>query len=493
MVNNPTISVCMIVKNEEANLPRLLTSVQGLADEVVVVDTGSSDRTVEIAGEYEAKVYHFAWRDDFSAARNESLVHATMDYVLWLDGDDEIAKEDHDKIREHLKRHQGTAVFLRLKNVHGGEETEAVQLRMFPNHKEIRFAGRVHEQVYFSILRKGITFTTCDATVIHHGYTEKGAEAEKFRRNKRIHEQELLEDPDNPLPYFFLGRALKGLDETDQALRNYLTFIEAAKKRPDILALDVYKVALLEAAEMYCGLEKWPEALSLLETSRAAFPDFRLFAFSLGQLYFQRKEYKKTYDELVGLRGYGFNNELVPVDVRKVHLVLHRSLGISALFIKDFTTATECLKECVRAEPRSGENYNYLALAYEKSGDPGMAAEVCSQGLAVCPGDSLLKKRRFLCLVKNGDLDAALSGFEMLNGNSGDSDVLSAMFFVYCTKLDAAGMARYYRLLQQSLCLSCQSFPEGLQNVKDMLVKVNDIRAKEFLELGISHLLKISA
>ncbi len=125
----------MIVKNEEKDLPRLLSSIRGLADETIIVDTGSNDNTVDIAKSYGAKVYHFPWCNDFSAARNESLKYATKDYILWLDADDEIKHEEHHKIRNDLKRHKGAGLFLRLKNVYGDSGTDFLQLRIFPNHK----------------------------------------------------------------------------------------------------------------------------------------------------------------------------------------------------------------------------------------------------------------------------------------------------------------------------------------------------------------------
>ena len=79
----------MIVKNEQENLPTCLASVEGIFDEIIVVDTGSTDRTKEIACEFGAKVFDFEWVDSFAAARNEVLAHATGDYAFWLDADDE--------------------------------------------------------------------------------------------------------------------------------------------------------------------------------------------------------------------------------------------------------------------------------------------------------------------------------------------------------------------------------------------------------------------
>ncbi len=99
----PTISLCMIVKNEEANLACCLDSVADLVDEIIIVDTGSTDRTVEIASRYTEKVYSYSWRDDFSDARNESFSRAAMDYCMWMDADDVLEGTQRDGFLQ-LKR-----------------------------------------------------------------------------------------------------------------------------------------------------------------------------------------------------------------------------------------------------------------------------------------------------------------------------------------------------------------------------------------------------
>lgn len=93
----PTISLCMIVKNEEMNIGRCLDSVAGLVEEIIIVDTGSTDRTVAIAGEYTSKVYSHPWKDDFADARNYSFSLATMDYCMWMDADDVLEDSEKDK------------------------------------------------------------------------------------------------------------------------------------------------------------------------------------------------------------------------------------------------------------------------------------------------------------------------------------------------------------------------------------------------------------
>src|SRR5438309_1213713 len=95
----PFLSACLIVKNEEHNLERCLGSLQGAVDEVVLLDTGSTDRTVEIATAMGARVFYFEWCDDFSAARNESLRHARGEWIIWVDGDDELLMDQPDALR----------------------------------------------------------------------------------------------------------------------------------------------------------------------------------------------------------------------------------------------------------------------------------------------------------------------------------------------------------------------------------------------------------
>ena len=131
----PSLSVCMIVKDEEENLPRLLTSIKGLADEVIVVDTGSKDNTVRIAKDFGAKVYHFPWCDDFSAARNESLKYATKDFILWLDGDDEVKETEHHKIRAHLRETSGRRCVPPDVRGRGGPRPPAQDIPQSQGHK----------------------------------------------------------------------------------------------------------------------------------------------------------------------------------------------------------------------------------------------------------------------------------------------------------------------------------------------------------------------
>ena len=148
----PRLSVCLITKNEEKFLAQCLKSVRSLAAQIVVVDTGSTDRTVEIAKEFSAEVFAFAWCDDFAAARNAAIEHATGDWILILDADEEVTAAQHARLEADMK--QAGVIGHRLPLVNFGQENEGRSFipRLFRNAPGVFFLGRIHEQVFPSLL-----------------------------------------------------------------------------------------------------------------------------------------------------------------------------------------------------------------------------------------------------------------------------------------------------------------------------------------------------
>jgi glycosyltransferase involved in cell wall biosynthesis len=182
--NELLLSVCMIVKNEAALLQRCLCSVRPVADQIVVVDTGSTDRSKEIARECGAVVIESEWRNDFAWSRNISLEHATGKWILWLDADDVVPRSSLEPI-DALKRSASDRVynFIVRNQRPGNTGTEFRQARMFPNRKELRFERRIHEQVMPSALRIGLPLETCDIVIEHHGYADPALLKKKAARN----------------------------------------------------------------------------------------------------------------------------------------------------------------------------------------------------------------------------------------------------------------------------------------------------------------------
>ncbi|MEW5768502.1 MAG: glycosyltransferase family 2 protein [bacterium] len=138
MQKHPTISLCMIVRDEEEQLPRCLESVKGLVDEIIVVDTGSKDKTMEIAHSFDARVYKHPWENDFSAARNISLSYAKSDWILILDADEELEREDIPKIWQLLRSEECEGLtFAVYSQLLGSERVKHDSIRLFKNHKGV--------------------------------------------------------------------------------------------------------------------------------------------------------------------------------------------------------------------------------------------------------------------------------------------------------------------------------------------------------------------
>ena len=159
-----TVSLCMIVKNEEKVLGRCLDSAKRLVDEIIIVDTGSVDATKKIAAEYTRKIYDFKWIDDFSAARNFSFSKASMDYIFWLDADDEISKEQADKfieLKEKLSMEVDmvTMLYDTAFDSYGKPLMTSTRERLVKRDRAFRWIDPVHEciplseNIYYSDIR----------------------------------------------------------------------------------------------------------------------------------------------------------------------------------------------------------------------------------------------------------------------------------------------------------------------------------------------------
>ena len=160
-----TISLCMIVKNEEQVLARCLDSVSGIADEIIIVDTGSTDKTQEIARQYTQRVYSFAWIDDFSAARNYSFALAKSDFCMWLDADDVILPEDREKLlqlKEHLDDYDTVMLRYNASFDSSGKPIFSYwRERLLRNCPHAIWQGAVHEVIapFGRIIRPDIAIT----------------------------------------------------------------------------------------------------------------------------------------------------------------------------------------------------------------------------------------------------------------------------------------------------------------------------------------------
>lgn len=222
-----TLSLCMIVKDEEEMLPRCLEAVAGAVDEIVVVDTGSSDRTVEIARSFGARVIEHEWTGSFAEARNVSFEAATGDWVMYLDADEVLLHEDAERLRALTGRVWREAFYLVETNFTGEFEssTNVVHnaLRVFRNRPEYRFEGRIHEQIGHTLPRAIPERTeVSQVRVEHYGYLGAVRDAkDKSKRNLELLERQVAEGIDTPFLHYNLGSEHLAMEDSETALVHF--------------------------------------------------------------------------------------------------------------------------------------------------------------------------------------------------------------------------------------------------------------------------------
>lgn len=205
----PSISLVMIVRNEKDNLYECLESVKNYMDEIVVVDTGSTDNTTEIAKSFGAKIYNYSWINNFSDARNFALNNSTSDWNLILDADERVTNWNHQKILHYTQKNKFIGK-IKINNtfIQNNEErlSQIYISRLLP--RGVFYAGKIHEQVVSDLPRFELPIE-----VMHTGYYK----TDKSSRNLPILESELSENPSNPYILFQLARQYKTLNRLNEA------------------------------------------------------------------------------------------------------------------------------------------------------------------------------------------------------------------------------------------------------------------------------------
>lgn len=307
------ISICMIAKNEEKNIDKCLRPLQKLGYEIVVVDTGSTDRTKELVAKYTDKIYDFAWCDDFSAARNYAACMASGEWILAVDFDEYLERCIPGELEKFAKTYPKSVGMILRKNPHGGESgqqrmmTERVA-RFYPK-ATYEYVGRIHEQVSAKNLGE-MSYKPLGMIFYHAGYESKEDLTRKAQRNLELLLKDLGEHPEDPYILYQTAKSYQVMKDYENALQYY----------DRALGIDV-DPRLEYVQDMICGygyslLEKkeYERALGL-EGIYEEFAHRAEFVFLMGLVYMNNglfeqatKEFQKaaTYEECgtEGLNGY---------------------------------------------------------------------------------------------------------------------------------------------------------------------------------------------
>lgn len=295
-----SISLCMIVKDEEDNLPRCLESVKDIVDEMIIVDTGSVDATVQIAKQYGARLYNFPWNGSFSDARNESLKHAVCDWIMVMDADDEMPKESCQQILKLAQEGDADAYFFEtysfIGDRPGADILKNMNMRLMRNHKGYFYSNAIHEQIYCNIksVNPDAKIENLGIRVLHYGYLNKNiASHNKRERNISLLKVQLEKNPEHPFTLFNLGSEYYAMGDNIQAIEYFEKAYEKFDPKEGFSSH-----LILKMAHCYSALRRYDEAIECSLVGLSAYPDFTDLEYFLGTI----EQAKGNY--ILALRHY---------------------------------------------------------------------------------------------------------------------------------------------------------------------------------------------
>ncbi len=284
------LSLCMIVRDEEEMLPRTLEAIKPAVDEIIIVDTGSTDRTIEIAESFDATVIRREWTGSFSEARNVSLEAATGDWFLYLDADEVLVVEDVEKLRSLLGQTWREAFYLQETNFTGNDDAGVSvvhsALRLMRNRPNYRFTGRLHEQIALHLpayLPERVAHSS--VRVNHYGYLGVVRESkDKARRNIELLLAQQQETPAHALGGFFhynLGSEYFAAGQVDKAVTEYELAIRKVEA-DDTWWHEFVPALILRSVKALRAAGRNADALRRAEVGLARFPGFTDLVYEQG-------------------------------------------------------------------------------------------------------------------------------------------------------------------------------------------------------------------
>lgn len=379
-----SLGLIMILRNEAANLERSLKPIASSFDEVVVVDTGSSDGTAEKCAALGAKVFELTWQDDFAGARNYSIARAASDWLFWLDGDNAITPQMVADLRGDLPNEPAVLWALEQLEPKGGE---LWQKRCFPRCDEAYFAGRVHEQLVHPPAWPSIATSV---RVRHWGYADHHHAQAKGRYYLTLLSQMLEADPADYYTRFQLGR-------THYNLRDFIAAIEHLSlvindERAQAANPQVWSHAHFYLAQAFERMGRIDEAQNILEQILVADPSNGLGHFHRGRLAYLRQDWSAAAQHFAQALLLGLDKPFVDVDPSKTLFLAEYYLGRCYERLGRADEARTALERAALKQPDNPAPRTDLARLLLAQGQASQAKTHLKQILEKRPSDRAAKR-----------------------------------------------------------------------------------------------------
>ena len=382
---NPSISLCMITKNEERFLEQCINSVKNIVNEIIIVDTGSTDKTKDIAKKFNAKIFDFKWVDDFSAARNESLKHATKQWILVLDADETLDEDGLKTIKELINDKEIDALLFLQKNytnetsIAGFVNEEHTNegktyagwygsfiARLFRNKKGYKFEGTVHELVEPPIESKKGKLAATNVVLHHYGNAEPSITKKKRQYYLELCKKKVKQTP-NDSSYYELGVLYKENNQIEDAIKSFKKTIELNPK---------HSMALYELGVIYEQQNNYDDAIKFYTDSLKIKENSEVFQ-SLGVCYLKNGMLKEAYRNLVKAMLLNPNK-----------YTIYNNLGAVLEKIGNYDSAIQMLEIATKLNPKNTIGFYNLGVVLDKKGNFGEAINAYEKAVELGHGKS---------------------------------------------------------------------------------------------------------
>jgi glycosyltransferase involved in cell wall biosynthesis len=353
------ISACLIIKNEEKYLQNCLQSIKKLCSEIIIVDTGSTDKSIEIAHQFTDKIFHYKWENDYSKARNESLKHATGDYILYIDADEELPQDQEADIFNILLSEKYDAIIFNVKSfLKDSENLNIVRYpRLFRNYKNIAFKYAIHEQIIYSLNEHKARFFQSDFTILHHGYNILREDLiRKKERNLDSIQHIISENPNHEYYRYHLGMTYFSLEKYEHAISELNSLIRDKQYESS----EIYNVFALSYTNLNQNQESINYCRLSIKKSAKQYTAWYLLADNLLA--------EKRYQESIEI----FQNYLsiersdLSSDFQAPISLVHEKLGLAYLMNQNVIESNKHLKKALDFGPINQEHVllinKYLAI-----------------------------------------------------------------------------------------------------------------------------------
>jgi len=437
-----TISACMIVKNEEKMLSRCLESIKDYVDEIVIVDTGSTDGTVEIAESYGANVYHHPWDDNFSKHRNQSIDYAGSDWIFIIDADEELMPGSGEEIQRATQVDKDVdSIFIRVEcDFDEGRGTSMHNsIRLFRNNNCIRYKGRVHNAIDGEQNPKYAP----KASIFHYGYN-LGPEVavKKFKRTSELLKLDIADDPSDPRPHHYLGLSYLSACMFELAAKESEIAIELYKNN-ELINSEALK-SYFVAAMAYINLAKFEKAESLANEALKIYPKHLDSHFALSWVYLEKKELTLFWSHIQSY--FDINREIIERP-ELFGSITHTSISSKwfAHYLKSCAYLLECDQENSKLElnnalglcPDESEMHRLLGRYHKITGGISKAEEEFLKALSYVPDKRNVMWELCLLYRERGDLDKEQKFLErFIASDLGDTTGLFALGVLFMKKGD---------------------------------------------------------